>query len=268
MEVLQEGAKWSDTAARIAAMGVDVEQLQDQPPADADCHWIFATFGLRDTGDLEADIERTLKYRAKLKRVLEEKFHAQAIWIKLDIGEENGHPHLHALIYAPFINRERLVVWQKKQTCTVKGCKHPADDRCDECRANKCECHHPHDDGSLRCNGAWDVDLRQADDPGEVLKYVCSPSLPATELRLAVYIATYRRKRTMTYGLARPNAIPAMEATVKKERAESAANANICPECGQVLVYESCGWKHGDRYRWRPYRRGEPYEPPSCGGGP
>lgn len=267
IERYPDGITWGRFKELLREDGVEEKQIAKygkHRADDTEMHWVFTTNGLRDTGNLRVDVDTTLTYRAKLARYLRDKQGMVAGYIPLDCGADHGHPHLHGLLLVfDYIDRDEVIRWQRKQDCTVRGCKHPADDRCNECKAAKCECHHPHADGTPRCNGSWDFDVRKAENASEVLKYVCSPSVRDTDLRLAVYLSTFGRDRIMAYGLAKKNAIPGLKAALAKAAKDAAEVENICAECGQEYVYLSASWRGRRCYHHERYRYMEPYRPPS-----
>lgn len=181
------------------------------------------TSTLRGTGDLRHDIDTTLKHRARLSRRL--KRHGMiAEYGSLDVGS-GGNPHLHLLVYSPYIDREALRLWQCGLTCDVPGCDHAQDNE--------------------RCTGSWGIDIREAYSPDEGLKYaVASDGDP--DLRLAVYLFSKGRHRVETYGLARPALYPDAELDERDKRVE----AGFCPDCGQELVTVAVGVRRWDHYDW------------------
>jgi hypothetical protein len=200
----------------------------------------MVTLGLRDTGHLPTDINRALGIplkgnqglRARFMRYLAKHEGAIAAYAALDIGAVNAHVHLHVLVYAPYLPRERLQHWLQSQDCTIPGCKHVAGDR--------------------SCNGSWDVDVRVADTPDEALKYSISPKgrddIEHADLCVAVALCTYKRHRVETYGLAKPGALSLVD--VAEARALAEYDGRLCPHCGGPMERFKAGHRVNGRYFW------------------
>jgi hypothetical protein len=131
---------------------------------------------------------------------------------------EHDNVHVHFFALCKYIPNERrgsrpLERWLRSRDCTVPGCDHPPDDRCDECRHWAWTddlgrehvgraCNHvevmPGGNERKRCPGSWYVDVREAysrrgrgrlalrgakrgacgspaDAAAEVVKYACKP---------------------------------------------------------------------------------------------
>lgn len=251
MRVLPSGQRWT-AVKRLLEQHDSVPKMRHQPERGAVFNWRMITVALRGAGDLLHDIGATLRLRPRLARWLRNHHGAVAQFWALDVGPD-GHPHLHGLVYSPFVPRDLVQRWLRAQDCTVPGCKHElADDRCDECKAAKVSpCPHL-DGGRQRCNGSWVVDVRAAWSPQEVLKYSVSPDAKGNdrddhaELRLFVYLATAGEHRIQGYGAARVKAIREVE-----QHVEDIFVKGFCPVCGQEMIEVGAGkWKHG-RYEWR-----------------
>lgn len=122
------------------------------------------------------------------------------------------HIHLHVLLWSLYIPKDALQSWLRGQDCTIPRCPHPADDRCERCRAAKKECHHPDTDGRERCNGSYMLNIEKVTDVRECIKYCCKPVViedPKAKWTkeqkawaintVQFFIATYRRHRIETY---------------------------------------------------------------------
>jgi hypothetical protein len=163
--------------------------------------------GLRRAfASIERRSDETLKLRGKFMRMLRDKY-GDARWTgyaKLEMGDVNGMMHVHALVYCRYLPREELQRWLRERDCTVPGCQHPPDDRCEECqtvvwfnergeRKVGRACTHPERlrNGGLRqrCNGSWTVHINEPYEEGsdgermrgtaganrELGKYICQP---------------------------------------------------------------------------------------------
>lgn len=227
MTALPEGERWHKVSKRL-----DLDRSQFRTRPTAKMGWKMVTLGLRDTGDLALDLKRTIgvvRGDAGLRKRLSRQLYnwgAAAAYVALDVGEKNGHVHLHCLVYAPFISREAIQHWLQSQDCHKPGCKHVAGDR--------------------ECEGSWDADIRRAYNPAEAMKYSVGYDNPDREdladLHVAVYLATYGRHRVETYLLARPGAVPEVD------RAEP--ERGVCPFCGAPMVAHATGTWNGATYTW------------------
>ena len=202
-----------------------------------------------------------------------------------------GNVHFHLLAYCRPVPRDEatavrwrcrdtfnLQSWLRSKDCTVKRCKHSADDRCDECRRGNRGCPHPRENGRPRCNGSWGVDIRKAYvgkgttrfDPAcgaihEAIKYAISPvlldelpepgvaptarQLAHAEQVIRFHLAMHHRKRIETYGLARPRQ-PEEDRWADEREPEEDGAAPTCPECDRPMVYAATGIRHGGRMEW------------------
>lgn len=202
----------------------------------------FGSINLRDTGDFLADMDRIFKVRRRVARFLSR--HGQiASFISLDVGNQNSyHVHLHFLSYGPFISREVFERFHRSLDCTVRGCRHEPGDR-------------------EHCNGSWEGDLRAAYSPTEVLKYACSWPDPGegadggldpwqVALRLATFLASYKRHRIECYGLAKAGVVAQIEEELD---GEEEFDSGTCPLCGGMMRRVAQGtWMQG-KYVWEPY---------------
>jgi hypothetical protein len=201
-------------------------------------------------------VEKAIKLRAAVMRHLRKVYGLTAAFGALEMSE-HGHVHLHIIAWCAFLPRPLLQSWLRGRDCTVPGCAHPADDRCDECRAGKVECSHL-DGGRQRCNGSFMLDVRKCFDPIEALKYAAAPvvvenvsqlvftesQLEAGERMVRFYLAIQGRHRVETYGDAKN--------VVENEDAEDEdRRVDVC-HCGQPLRLIATGYvqpgAHG--YRW------------------
>ncbi len=256
MERLPSGERWGRVKSSLARIEVSVPDSDDHPDHFRKMGWKFVSIGLRGTGDFIHDIQVTLgPLKRNLRRWLK-RHGAVAFVIALDVGTGHGsqpHPHLHALIYGPHIEREPLQRWLRAQDCTVAGCNHPADDRCDECRAVACECHHT-DGGRQRCNGSWDVDIRQAKTPHEALGYAVgwnTSTITGTsnsDALLATFLTTYKRPRVSAYGLAQRH--------FWRDRLRARFSLDYCKDCGQELRQTAYGERGADGHVWKDCKEG------------
>lgn len=242
MQALPSGQRWRKTRLELLRRGVKPQLLRADIDTSAVMGWRMISLGLRDTGNLIEDIRRTIGdphggdrgLRAKLMRFLTGHCGAAAAYVALDVGAEHGHVHLHALVYSPFISRAQLQHWLQSQDCDVPGCKHVAGDR--------------------NCHGSWDVDVRKAYSPDEALKYTISPEEHGdpealADLRVAVYLATYKRHRVETYGLAKPGAVAVVDAAEQRELDEH--DGKRCPHCGGPMTAMYVGMRMpGGHYVW------------------
>ena len=239
MGAFPDGLTFSQVRKSLHRQGLKLPGMKNPPRALARMGWKMLTVSLRGNGNLPQNLNDTLTYRTQLARRLRNYHGAVLVIGALDVGPD-GHPHLHFLVYCPFLPREQIQLWQKAHDCTVEGCKHPADDRCDACKEANIDCVHPHANGRPRCNGSWVVDVRRAYSPDEVLKYSVSPKAQP-EAHLAVYLTTYRRHRVECYGLAR------LRVWEGKEEIPG-----FCSVCGQELEIVFVGSRHGDHFDWHP----------------
>ena len=119
----------------------------------------LVTVSLRQRGGMFERVDRAIRLRASALRRLRDEYGVSDAVATIDTGE-HGNVHVHIECVAPFIARDRELRWLQAQDCTVPGCTHEPDDRCEECRAAKCSCPHPHADGTPRCNGSFVFDVR------------------------------------------------------------------------------------------------------------
>jgi hypothetical protein len=197
------------------------DQLQDTPIF----RWRLVTMSLRKTGDIARDVEATLKMRAGLMRLLRSKFGMMAGFGAVEQGDDNNI-HLHALVYCRYVERAKLQSWLRSRDCTIRGCKHPADDRCEACISAKTACAHP-DGVRVRCDGSWVVNVqmvRGRKGVQEAIKYAAAPvalhdlpteGMPASPVQLAhaerllrFYLTMQDRHRVETYGAAKEDVEP------------------------------------------------------------
>jgi hypothetical protein len=274
--------------------GKDYARLANElkDPDVSDCAWSMITISPKQVGTLEERVQWCLDLRAKLWRLLKRKYHAHAAFGAIEMGQlGTGNVHFHMLVYCQPVPRDETVVrkwhyrdlfslqsWLRSTDCTVAGCDHPSDDRCDECRRAKCACSHPRQDRRPRCNGSWGVDVRRAYvkketarfDPAngaihEAIKYAISPVLPdalpepgvAPSARQMEYaervirfqLAIRNRKRIETYGRARPRQ-PEEDRWADESEPDEDGGAPKCPECDERMVYAATGIRHGGRMEW------------------
>lgn len=251
MSSLKEGASFGALRKRLEKQGIALAAMSHPPHDRARMGWKMLTVSLRGNGNLAQDIDEALTYRKVLARRLRDHHGVIAAIGSLDVGD-NGHPHIHFLIYSPYIPRGQIQQWQKARDCTVPGCKHPADDRCPTCREAGVDCDHDHPDGRVRCNGSWVVNIKFAYSPDDVVKYSVSPSSKGhtdtadhAALRLAVYVVAHKRHRTETYGLAK---LKSFDASVELAQDD----VDHCKCCGQPLVLIAVGERRSDHYLWHP----------------
>ncbi len=127
----------------------------------------------RLASSVAACVDAGLDLRARFMRMLRDKYGDPATWIgfaKIEMGAD-GMVHIHALVYCRWLPRATkdrsspLQRWLRAQDCSVPGCQHPADDRCDACRQGGRECGHPEclPGGGLRtrCGGSWYVHVNE-----------------------------------------------------------------------------------------------------------
>lgn len=156
-------------------------------------------------------VEKVIKLRAVLMRHLRKTYGMTAAVAPLEMSD-TGHVHLHSIVFSDFLPRALLQRWLRARDCTVSGCNHPADDRCDACREGSVECVHL-DGERRRCNGSFMVDVRICYDPVEALKYAAAPvvcdggdaeptetQLEAAARTVRFYLAISGRHRVETYG--------------------------------------------------------------------
>jgi hypothetical protein len=125
--------------------------------------WRFITVNIKPRNSLKEDVDRVWRLRDGFFEAFE-KLGAKGGFGVVDFGVENerghGNVHLHFLIAGlGFVDRELLQGLLRSTDCTVAACEHPADDRCDDCKAAKRACEHL-DGDRRRCNGSWYVDIR------------------------------------------------------------------------------------------------------------
>lgn len=183
--------------------------------------------------------------------------------VELGGSAKSENVHLHVLVYSAWIDREAVQRWLRARDCTIPGCEHPADDRCDGCRAAKHGCDHA-DGTRVRCNGSWVVDVRaikarqsrkggmKSAEAGlrEALKYAAKPvttpvhpgrgltleELLHVENVLRFYVALRGKHRVQSYGLARQ-----AEDDEPDELADDGARGLCCERCGKGYVILA-GW--------------------------
>lgn len=237
--------------------------LWEKLPPTRTHRWRLVTMSLRKTNDVGADLDATIKMRGELMRVLRDQFGMLAGFGAVEQGE-NSNIHLHALVYSRFLERPRLQQFLRSRDCTIPGCRHPADDRCDACRAAKCACAHP-DGERPRCNGSWVVDLQAVKGRKgiiEAIKYAAAPVAvddvpkidePATPTQLAhaerllrFYLALRNRHRVETYGEAKSDDGP----TADDDDAPLATEVAPCGRCGRELDFVAFGVNQTGTYVW------------------
>ena len=223
----------------------------------------MVTVGLRhpDGESLLVAARKVIKLRAALMRKLRREYGMTAAFAAIEMSD-NGHVHLHCLVWSDYTPRTLLQTWLRGRDCTVPGCSHPADDRCDSCRASKIGCAH-HYGQRQRCNGSYMVDIRKCSSPVEAMKYSVKPIVSATDhaeaptpeqLAQAIrtvmfYLGLYKRHRIETYGEAKR--IVEGEGDADEDR-----DADIC-HCGLPLHLACVGRAGSKGYFWRPARPGE-----------
>lgn len=124
--------------------------------------WVHVEVGVHGHGLSKAEhVVKTLDTRTVFARHMRRAYHTSAADISLDLGTDKQGPHFHALMLIDYAPRELLQRWLRSTDCTVPGCSHEADDRCESCRAAGHACHHARPDGKPRCNGSWYVHVQQ-----------------------------------------------------------------------------------------------------------
>lgn len=155
--------------------------------------------------------ERMIRLRKNFARWATKNYGMVAAFGAMELSQ-GMHVHLHILLWSLYIPKEVLQSWLRAQDCTIRHCPHPADDRCEKCRAAKKECHHPERGGRERCNGSYMLNIEKVFDVRECIKYCCKPVVIedpkakwTKEQRawaintVQFFIATYRRHRIETY---------------------------------------------------------------------
>lgn len=249
-------------------------------------NWHLLTWGLQH-GDHyypAAHVNPTVKTRAALARFLQKKYGMLGAYAAIEMSA-GDHVHCHMLIYSRFVPLDVLRSWLRARDCTIPGCQHIANDRCQACKAAKCSCAHD-DNGRRRCNGSWYVDIRKATNPVEALKYAVEPIVPssslgkganmdcqseafqATEGVLRFYLAMRGRHRVESYGFCKPgqeaDEVTPDEELSEEEQEERKSKAGKC-WCGLPLrAHTIAVWEDG-RYRYAPWNfktMGDAGEPP------
>jgi hypothetical protein len=213
----------------------------------------------RNGADWKSQIDSMVKLRAALMRLLRRCYGLEAAFAAIEISH-GGHVHIHAVIWSDYVPRALLQTWLRSRDCTVPGCPHPADDRCQRCRQEQVACKHL-DGKRERCNGSYMIDIRQCHSPIEALKYATAPIVceaaprgskrfSPEQLEMALqtirlYLALYRRHRVETYGAAK--------VTIQGEGSDDEdADIDRC-HCGSPLHMAAVGIRvfGGTGYRWR-----------------
>jgi len=238
------------------------ERVYERLPNAHGRRWRLLTLSLRKTGNLKHDVEATISMRAALMRLLRSKFGMKAGFGAIEQGDDSNI-HLHALVFCDYVERAKLQSWLRSRDCTVRGCKHPADDRCDSCRAGRCSCIHP-DAGRVRCNGSWVVNVQAIKGKKgiyEAIKYAAAPvalqdvpepGLPATNFQVAYaervlrfYLAMQGRHRVETYGEAKDDVASPMD----DDDLPLDGEMHPCPK-GNALEFVSFGVNQNGTYVW------------------
>ncbi|HEY3821620.1 MAG TPA: hypothetical protein VGL81_30845 [Polyangiaceae bacterium] len=242
-----------------------IRELAKRLKAPRGYSWKLLTVSLRQRGDVFARVEAVVKLRADLARLLRDEYGMLAGVGAFELGDHDN-VHLHFLALSEYVPRSILQHWMQGRDCTVRGCHHPADDRCTECKTARCPCHHYAETGDgrtrPRCNGSWYADVRAcyvrkgrlrsrgnaADAAAEVVKYACKPVtrgdpglLDGAELRAEVeharrvalfHLALRNRHRVETYLAARERA-PGEDDAI--DDVEPTPEGLRCPQCGGVM---------------------------------
>lgn len=109
------------------------------------CRWRMITLGHTPRGTLAERVDQIVGTRAALARLLRRHYGMLAGFGRIECGTDrggDGHLHVHMLVHSRYIPRDDIVRWLRARDCTVEGCAHPPDDRCDACRAARCSCDH------------------------------------------------------------------------------------------------------------------------------
>jgi hypothetical protein len=211
--------------------------------------WRLITLSLRQRGDVFERVDAAVKLRAAFARELRDEYDMLAGFGALEEGDHEGeNVHLHFIVLCKYAPQEKLKHWLQARDCTVAGCRHIADDRCDPCKSSGQSCPHPHADGRARCDGSWYVDVRQCyvrrgsaklrfgeagkSAVAEAIKYAIKPTLHGNPHRASpeeyreeqahalrtvrFFAALHGRHRIETYGLAKQVA-PAEEETAEDQ---------------------------------------------------
>jgi hypothetical protein len=217
----------------------------------------LVTIGLRhpDQETLAQAVEKVIDLRKVLMRKLQREYGATAAFSAVEMSD-HGHVHLHTLVWCDRLPREVLIPWLRSRDCTIAGCPHPFDDRCDDCREARTACNHL-DGERQRCNGSFIFDVREAYSPVEALKYSVKPvvsdmdhAVPPTPEQLAeairivkLFLVLYRRHRVETYGEAKK--------VIENEGDRDEDRIATRCHCGLPLHPTAVGIRKGGRYLWR-----------------
>jgi hypothetical protein len=243
--------------------------------------WRMITVSLRQAGDVFERVDKSVKVRAALAKELRDEYGMLAGFGSLEEGEHEGeNVHVHFLALSAFAPQAKLKHWLQARDCTVGGCRHTADDRCDLCKSAGRSCPHPHADGRPRCNGSWYVDVRQCyvrrgsgklrvgtdgkSAVAEAIKYAIKPTLHGNPHRASpaqyreeqahalrtvrFFAALHGRHRIETYGEAKKVAPGEEEAAEDQEPGK----APVCNECHARMTCIGVGQRtyKGDVYVW------------------
>lgn len=297
----RRSARYVTRALNLAARYRDGQRHElKSGQRSTECTWKLVTLTFRPSSTPEEAVERALETRAAFFRWTKDRGRKRprgrvtgyvlggtgAVEFAGKLHAE--HVHLHLAVYGEWIKRAELVRWLRKRTCTVKGCAHPADDRCEPCRkarrACNCASHLKRVYGDKpRCNGSYVVDVRRMrakvgerrqgryvhrerstlDGLREALKYATKPmhvapradgsetleTLAHVELTLRASLALTKRHRVQSYGLMRQKTPDEDRADEDREPDERPPqDGHRCPGCNQPMR-AAAGW------RWDPRRR-------------
>ena len=244
--------------------------------------WVHVEIGVQG-----GDVDKTLDTRAKFARHMERNYHSTAAYMALDLGGKKQSPHFHAVMLCDYAPRENLQRWLRSTDCTVPGCSHEADDRCEACRKAKRRCSHKRADGKPRCNGSWYVHVeaigtecpvckrhvgkskccgmtfaeRARKGFREVLKYAAAPVEPGNapvpgepfserQLQHSERVVEFFVETRHRHRIETYGAAKLDVVELGLAVAAPELARGCCP-CGQPWNWEMHGWrKHGVGYQW------------------
>ena len=193
---------WVHRAERLASAletyGLGLNADAERVPVPRSLAWRFMVLSPRRCGDVFQQVNRVVKLRADLARWLEAEYGMVAAFGSL---EREGTAHVNMVALCQYVPQSVLEHWLRSRDCTVRGCHHPANDRCESCkRSGRGDCHHPETmpDGRLRprCQGSWVAHVKtvyERDTRGQRVRTGKSTAVAA--VREAVKYATKPTKQ-------------------------------------------------------------------------
>jgi len=187
---------WVDRMEKLCAAleryGVGLNPDAENVPVPASLRWKHIVVSPRARGGIFEQVNAMVKLRADLADYLTREHGMLGAVASI---EREGTGHVHMIGLCEYVDHRVLEHWLRSRDCTIRGCHHPANDRCDACKRDGLgNCHHRErmPDGRLRprCNGSWYVHVSVCYERGPDGRRIKSGKTLAGAVREAIKYVT------------------------------------------------------------------------------